>query len=42
MLCAGNSSEYCGGGNRLNVYNYQNQYNPGVTSTSTSSAAVTA
>lgn len=22
MLCAGNSSEFCGGPNRLNVYNY--------------------
>ncbi|KAF8621390.1 hypothetical protein AX15_007844 [Amanita polypyramis BW_CC] len=22
MVCAGNSSEYCGGANRLNVYNY--------------------
>ncbi|KAG4411385.1 hypothetical protein IFR04_015473 [Cadophora malorum] len=24
MLCAGNLSEYCGGGNRLNVYNFNN------------------
>ncbi len=22
MVCAGNSSEFCGGPNRLNVYNY--------------------
>jgi len=22
MLCAGNSSEFCGGPNRLNMYNY--------------------
>jgi len=34
MLCNGNSSEYCGGGNRLNVYNYQGQYNPTVVSSS--------
>ena len=24
MLCAGNLSEYCGGPNRLDVYNYEN------------------
>ncbi|KXX74964.1 putative fungistatic metabolite [Madurella mycetomatis] len=28
MICNGNSSEICGGPGRLNVYNYQNQYNP--------------
>ena len=26
MPCAGNASEYCGGPNRLNVYDYNNQY----------------
>jgi len=26
MLCNGNNTEYCGGGGRLNVYNYQNQF----------------
>ncbi|KAK4158470.1 putative fungistatic metabolite [Chaetomidium leptoderma] len=35
MLCNGDSSEFCGGGNRLNVYNYQNQYDPAATSTAT-------
>ncbi|KAK3336500.1 glyoxal oxidase-like protein [Cercophora scortea] len=36
MLCNGNSSEICGGGNRLNVYDYMNQY---VVSTSSSAVA---
>ncbi|KAK1545521.1 WSC domain-containing protein [Colletotrichum paranaense] len=35
MLCNGNSSEYCGGPNRLNVYDFQHQYKPLPTSTST-------
>jgi hypothetical protein len=38
MLCNGNSTEICGGPNRLNVYNYQGQYNPTAVS-STSAAA---
>lgn len=38
MLCNGNSTEYCGGGNRLNVYNYQGQYNPTAVSTSSATA----
>lgn len=33
MVCAGDSSEYCGGGDRLNVYNYQDQYDPTATTT---------
>jgi hypothetical protein len=33
MLCNGNSSEICGGPDRLNVYNYQDQYDPTVTTT---------
>ncbi|KAG7293052.1 hypothetical protein NEMBOFW57_003098 [Staphylotrichum longicolle] len=41
MLCNGNSTEYCGGGNRLNVYNYQGQYNPTAVSTSSATAAPT-
>lgn len=42
MTCNGNSSEFCGGGNRLNVYNYQNQYNPTVVSSSVVAASSTA
>ncbi|WYZ34618.1 hypothetical protein EsH8_I_000894 [Colletotrichum jinshuiense] len=38
MLCNGNSSEYCGGGNRLNVYDFQHQYKP-VSSSSSAPAA---
>jgi hypothetical protein len=33
MVCNGNSGEYCGGGNRLNVYSFEGQYEPTVTST---------
>ena len=33
MLCNGNSSEICGGPDRLNVYNYKDEYDPPVTST---------
>jgi len=33
MTCAGNSSEICGGPGRLNIYNYQNQYDPSATPT---------
>ncbi|EAQ93303.1 hypothetical protein CHGG_01538 [Chaetomium globosum CBS 148.51] len=33
MVCNGDSSEFCGGPDRLNVYNYQDQYNPTATST---------
>jgi hypothetical protein len=32
MACNGNSTEICGGPGRLNVYNYQGQYNPTATS----------
>ncbi|KAL2199244.1 glyoxal oxidase like protein [Corynascus similis CBS 632.67] len=32
MVCNGDSSEFCGGPDRLNVYSYQNQYEPSVTS----------
>lgn len=32
MVCNGDSSEFCGGPDRLNVYNYQDQYNPTATS----------
>nr|XP_036580691.1 WSC domain-containing protein [Colletotrichum truncatum]KAF6788686.1 WSC domain-containing protein [Colletotrichum truncatum] len=36
MLCSGNASEYCGGPNRLNVYDFQHRYQPlPVSSTST-------
>ncbi|KAF6829857.1 WSC domain-containing protein [Colletotrichum plurivorum] len=28
MLCSGNSSEFCGGPNRLNVYDFQHQFQP--------------
>ncbi|KAH8891648.1 glyoxal oxidase like protein [Thozetella sp. PMI_491] len=28
MLCNGNSSEFCGGPSRMNVYDYQGLYNP--------------
>ncbi|GKT42002.1 WSC domain-containing protein [Colletotrichum spaethianum] len=35
MLCNGNSSEYCGGPNRLNVYDFQHKFLPLPTSTST-------
>ncbi|AEO70370.1 glyoxal oxidase-like protein [Thermothielavioides terrestris NRRL 8126] len=35
MTCNGNSSELCGGPNRLNVYNYQNQYSASSTPTAT-------
>lgn len=31
MLCNGNQTEFCGGGDRLNVYNYLNEYNPTAT-----------
>lgn len=37
MLCAGNSSEYCGGSNRLDVYNLNNAIAT-ITATSTASA----
>ncbi|KAK4168541.1 putative copper radical oxidase [Cladorrhinum sp. PSN259] len=40
MTCNGNSSEFCGAGSRLNVYNYQNQYVP-TTTTSLVVAATT-
>ncbi|KAL2015330.1 hypothetical protein VTK56DRAFT_5792 [Thermocarpiscus australiensis] len=36
MVCNGNSSEICGGASRLNVYNYQNQYKPTLTSSAAS------
>ncbi|KAF4830329.1 WSC domain-containing protein [Colletotrichum tropicale] len=39
MVCNGNSSEYCGGPNRLNVYDYKHSYLP--LPSSTSSAAPT-
>lgn len=32
MTCNGNSTEFCGAGGRLNIYNYQNQYSPATTS----------
>ncbi|KAJ4297155.1 hypothetical protein N0V88_004073 [Collariella sp. IMI 366227] len=32
MTCNGNSGEFCGGGNRLNVYNFEGGYNPTATS----------
>ncbi|GKT55210.1 wsc domain-containing protein [Colletotrichum tofieldiae] len=35
MICNGNSSEYCGGPNRLNVYDFQHKFLPLPTSTST-------
>ncbi|KAL2134895.1 hypothetical protein VTI74DRAFT_10530 [Chaetomium olivicolor] len=35
MTCNGNSSEFCGGPNRLNVYNFGGQYNPTATSSAT-------
>ncbi|KAL2168473.1 hypothetical protein VTG60DRAFT_7209 [Thermothelomyces hinnuleus] len=35
MVCNGNSTEFCGGPDRLNVYNYKNQYEPTATSSST-------
>ncbi|KAF9879202.1 copper radical oxidase [Colletotrichum karsti] len=35
MVCSGNSSEFCGGPNRLNVYDFQHQFQPLPTSTST-------
>lgn len=31
MLCNGDNTEFCGGPGRLNVYNYEGQYNPTVT-----------
>ena len=31
MTCAGNSSEFCGGPNRLNVYNYTGTDLPPIT-----------
>ncbi len=31
MLCNGNNTEFCGGGNRLSVYNFLNEYNPTAT-----------
>ncbi|AEO53498.1 glyoxal oxidase like protein [Thermothelomyces thermophilus ATCC 42464] len=44
MVCNGNSTEFCGGPDRLNVYSYKNQYEPTATSTtgagSTSSSSV--
>ncbi|CAP60434.1 uncharacterized protein PODANS_1_7300 [Podospora anserina S mat+] len=41
MTCNGNTTEFCGGPSRLNVYNYQNQYTPSSTS-SPPAAATTA
>ncbi|OBR15647.1 WSC domain-containing protein [Colletotrichum higginsianum IMI 349063] len=38
MLCNGNASEYCGGPNRLNVYDFKHQYLPLTTSASTPAA----
>ncbi|KAL2141040.1 hypothetical protein VTI28DRAFT_2930 [Corynascus sepedonium] len=35
MVCNGDSSEFCGGPDRLNVYSYQNQYEPSATSSAT-------
>ncbi|KAK4237144.1 glyoxal oxidase [Achaetomium macrosporum] len=35
MTCNGNSTEFCGGPSRLNMYNYQGQYNPTATATTT-------
>ena len=35
MVCNGNSSEFCGGGNRLNVYDYMNEYTPSGTASPT-------
>lgn len=41
MLCNGNASEYCGGPNRLNVYNFHNQaWIPHPSATYTTSSAV--
>ncbi|OLN88507.1 WSC domain-containing protein-like protein 1 [Colletotrichum chlorophyti] len=42
MLCHGNQSEYCGGPNRLNVYDFQHKFKPLPTSTSTSTPPPTA
>jgi hypothetical protein len=42
MLCNGNSTEYCGGGNRLNVYDYLGQYSASLASTSTAAATTAA
>ena len=39
MVCSGNSSEICGGPNRLNVYDYQMQVPIAVPTTTTTSAA---
>ncbi|KAK1994677.1 WSC domain-containing protein [Colletotrichum falcatum] len=38
MVCNGNPAEYCGGPNRLNVYDFQNKFQPPATSTSTSTS----
>lgn len=35
MLCNGNSTEYCGGPNRLNLYNFEGQFEPPSTTTTT-------
>ncbi|KAK2050271.1 galactose oxidase [Colletotrichum somersetense] len=42
MVCNGKPSEYCGGPNRLNVYDFQNKFLPPAASTSTSAPAPTA
>lgn len=48
MPCAGNASEYCGGSNRLNVYNFNNTFpasaipTAGVSASSTQSAPASA
>lgn len=42
MTCNGNSTEFCGAGGRLNVYNYQNQYSPATTSSGVVAATTSA
>ncbi|ROT36896.1 WSC domain-containing protein [Sodiomyces alkalinus F11] len=43
MLCNGNSTEYCGGPGHLNIYNFENSYEPpSATATGAPSAPVSA